>query len=169
MKRLFLAACLLVCSSLPALAQAPTHEPGTLLSMEKVHSLSMDSVRAIWDSYNAPKAMVPVNYAVDIYEVVYATKLPDGSPRKASGLYYVPQTTEPTALLGYGHGTTIVRDFRPGSKIKGERLITLAFACDGYRVAMPDYMGLAKGDGFHPYRHAETEAQAFVDFFRSAE
>ena len=42
-------------------------------------------------------------------------------------------------------------------------LFCIAFATDGYLVGYPDYLGLGKGEKFHLYQHAETEATASVD------
>jgi pimeloyl-ACP methyl ester carboxylesterase len=109
--------------------------------------------------------LVPIKYGVKVYEVLYESQLPDGSPICASGMYFVPQRTDAAPLVSYNHGTTIIKASK--TDLSGERTIALGYSAYGFRVAYPDYFGLGKGDGFHPYQHAETEAQANIDLLRA--
>ena len=49
-----------------------------------------------------------------------------------------------------------------------EDLIGLAFGGAGYITAIPDYLGMGEGPGFHPFVDSRTEATATVDMLRAA-
>jgi pimeloyl-ACP methyl ester carboxylesterase len=68
-------------------------------------------------------------------------------------------------LLVYHHGTRLEQ--RREYKIEGEKGLCMGFATGGYQVVYPDYFGLGNGQGFHPYLHAQTEAQATLDMLRA--
>ncbi len=40
----------------------------------------------------------------------------------------------------------------------------MIFATDGYGVLAPDYIGLGHGEKKHLYCHADSEAEAGIDF-----
>lgn len=45
----------------------------------------------------------------------------------------------------------------------------MGFTVDGYVVAFPNYIGLGRGEKFHLYQHAATEAMASVDFIKATQ
>lgn len=120
---------------------------------------------AFWKEKNIPKFISPVENGVDVYEVIYKTTRPDGSPTIASGLYYVPKKDDAVPTVVYHHGTSIKKDRQV--RLGGEQAICMAFAADGYAVIRPDYLGLGKGEGRHLYVHAESEAMASIDMMRA--
>lgn len=124
-------------------------------------------LEAFWKEKNIPKFISPVSNGVDVYEVIYKTTRPDGSPTIASGLYYVPKKKDAVPTIVYHHGTTIKKERQV--KLGGEQAICMAFAADGYAVLRPDYLGLGKGEGLHLYVHAESEAMASIDMLRAIE
>ncbi len=135
-------------------------------SYEKVASYSLEELKAFWKKANIPQFIAPVNYGVDLYEVIYVSTWIDGSPVKASGLYFVPQgKRNDLPLVIYHHGTRIEKERK--IKLGGEQGICVGFAADGYAVLMPDYFGLGKGEQKHLYVHAETEALSAIDMYRS--
>src|SRR5690606_21531106 len=87
---------------------------------------------------------------------------------KASGILFVPTGVEgEMPIIIYNHGTQLVKNRE--IDLQGEQFICAAFAGDGYIMVFPDYFGIGKGEGFHPYQHAESEAQASVDMLRASQ
>jgi pimeloyl-ACP methyl ester carboxylesterase len=106
-----------------------------------------------------------VEHDVALYEIRYRSQNPDGSERIATGLYFLPLRVKAAPMLVYHHGTRLEQ--KREYKIEGEKGICMGFATEGYQVLYPDYFGLGRGEGFHPYMHAESEAQASLDMLRA--
>lgn len=157
----FLGAFLFLLLSLQAWAAQPQLE-----SYDKVASYSLEDLQQFWKKAHIPQFIAPLNYGVDLYEVIYTSTWVDGTPVKASGLYFVPQgKRDNLPLVIYHHGTRIEKE--RSIKLGGEQGICVGFAADGYAVLMPDYFGLGKGEQKHLYIHAETEALSAIDMYRS--
>lgn len=143
--------------------------PDSLLRLESytlVKTYSREELKETWKKYHVPRAVVPVRYAVDVYEVIYRTQWHDGTEIKASGILFMPrEMKKKPSMLCYHHGTQIRRE--RNIAIEGEQAVCMGFAVDGYVVCMPDYIGLGKGEKFHLYQHAESEAQASIDMMRA--
>jgi pimeloyl-ACP methyl ester carboxylesterase len=104
-----------------------------------------------------------------------------GRPIQLSGLLVFPleipgQDTENAKestriknipLLLLCHGTELLRHKVPSRLAGSERPLAILTASSGIAVAMPDYPGMGIGEGFHPYCHAESIANAGVDFIRA--
>ena len=141
---------------------------GELVSYEKIMSMSKSDVEQHWKKNSLPEFLVRISNGVDIFELEYMSSLPNGTPIKASGLIFVPRgynKKKKTSMMVYHHGTDMLRERKVN--LKGEQTISLVFAADGYVVLMPDYFGLGKSTGLHPYQHAETEAQSSIDMIRA--
>ena len=140
---------------------------GEPLSVEQVVSMSKEEVITYWKKNKIPRFITPVNNGVDVMELVYTSTLPNGTPVKASGKIFIPRGHKKSEvpMMVYHHGTDMKKD-RPVN-LKGEQSLCMVFAADGYLVLMPDYFGLGKGEGMHPYQHAETEAQSTIDMIRA--
>lgn len=139
-----------------------------LISYELVRTFTKETLKERWKEQGVPEAIAPVNYTVDVYEVLYYTAWHDGTPIKASGLYYVPRqegTKEALPMVCYHHGTQIKKDRKV--KLGGEQAIAIGLATDGYLVARPDYVGLGKGERRHLYHHVPTQAGASMDMLRA--
>ncbi len=137
-----------------------------LETYDKVASYSLEDLKHFWKKAHIPQFIAPLNYGVDLYEVVYTSTWIDGSPVKASGLYFVPQGKHDNLpVVIYHHGTRIEKE--RSMKLGGEIGICVGFAADGYAVLMPDYFGLGKGEQKHLYIHSETEALSAIDMHRS--
>ncbi len=135
---------------------------GKLVSYQTVGSYSTGELEEIWKKNKVPKFIAPIRFGIDIYELIYLTCWHDGQPVQASGLYFVPKiSNSELPLIFYHHGTRIEKE--RGTNIRGENAICAGFAADGYLVAMPDYIGLGKGEKFHLYQHAESEATSSID------
>jgi hypothetical protein len=140
--------------------------PRRLISYEKVNTYPRELLDSVWKANKVPKSISPVRYSVEVYEVLYWTIWHDGSPLRASGLYFLPEgQRDDLPLVSFNHGSQSER--RGKVKLGSEAIITTALATDGYAALMPDYVGLGKGDRFHLYHHAETEAYANIDMLRA--
>ncbi|MCB9256600.1 MAG: hypothetical protein H6579_05665 [Chitinophagales bacterium] len=140
----------------------------TLLSYEKIEHLDKEALNKFWKDNGVPKLITPLISEIDIYELKYYTKLPDGEQVIASGLYYVPLNYPyEVATMQYNHGTAMTNRTGDSYDYNGESTICKIFAADGYAVAWQDYIGLGKATGFHPYQHLETEGQSGVDLLRA--
>ncbi len=124
-------------------------------------SYSKDDINRLLKEKKIPGIMKAKN-GVDVYEILYTTTWHDGSKIQASGFVYLPTNfSKKPSLLSYAHGTQMERHRK--DIWQNEGTIAMLFAADGYVVSMPDYVGLGKGDKFHLYMHAATEASAQVD------
>ncbi len=140
-----------------------------LISHNKIASFSVDQLEARWKDKSIPKIILPVNNSVDVYDISYYTTYGDGSQVIASGLYYFPENNELDShpLMIYNHGTNIIRERELG--FNGEEQVALIFSADGYGVAMPDYVGLGRGERLHLYVHADSEANAGIDLMKAVD
>ncbi len=139
-----------------------------LLSYELVSSYSMEDLEKKWEENKIPKFIIPIENGIEVYEIIYQSTYYDGSPIKASGIYFLPKETRTNLpLLAYFHGTQIKKE--RDIKLGGEQAICTGFATGGYAVAYVDYFGIGKGEKFHIYQHAETEARAGLDLIRACE
>ena len=139
-----------------------------LISYEKVQSFTVEELSAKWKNSGVPKAIAPINYAIDVYDVLYYTEWFDGTLIQASGLYFVPNKINDSSLLIYNHGTRISPKYRD-MNFNRESLLCLLFAADGYAVIAPDYVGLGHGEYRHLYMHADSEANAGIYFLKAIE
>lgn len=160
MKKIFLIVSLLVVTT--------TVFSQHLISYEKVKHYSKEELNEYWKKNDLPKIMLPIVCAIDLYEIMYETNLPNGNKIEASGLYYVPiDYPYEVATMQYNHGTSMKMRKGDDYDYNGESTICKLFAADGYAVAWQDYIGLGKGSGFHPYQHLESEGQSGVDLLRA--
>jgi hypothetical protein len=138
-----------------------------IISSTLVKTFSIAELQDFYKKKKVPAFIVPVRYGVDIYKILYKTPNENGELVKASGLFFIPQNFKGSMpVISYQHGTIIKKTDAP-SNLKGEYIIGLGLACDGYAVSMPDYLGLGEGEGRHLYLHAETEASASIDMLRA--
>lgn len=134
-----------------------------LISYTLIDTVDKNSLIQEVKKNKIPKALVDINYSVNIYDITYWTKWYDGTPIKASGLYYVPKgCNKPMAEVVYHHGTAVKPERGPMG-FNGEGRLCVGFAVDGYAVLFPDYIGLGHGEKFHLYQHSESEGEASVD------
>lgn len=156
---------------------APTAPRGTLLSFEKVGTLTIEELNALDTEHDMRPLM---EYTIDYYTVTYSS-IYKGNPILLSGLIIVPQTSDSLSLLQYHHGTLLPESSIEGgiqnapSKFKGEaptkvksfyevRLLCCVAASHGYIVSAPDYAGLGVSDNVsHPYTMQQELAENSVD------
>ena len=155
MKKLFI----LVFSLVAILCQAQDQH---LISYKLIHTVTKESLQQKLKENHIPKAIVNPKYSVEVYEIMYWTKWHDGTPIKASGLYFIPiGKKDDLATVVFHHGTrTIPQDH---THLHGEEQLSMGFAIDGYVSVFPDFIGLGLGEKFHLYQHTESEGQATAD------
>lgn len=148
----------------------PTEDPrGKIVTNSRMAiytAAEVDSLLTALEPGLAP--LLNVQYGVEIQKVVYETVSWDGTPTVASGALAFPigDTVTGFPLSSYQHGTTLRKTGVPSAN-NGEVVLGIIFATDGYVTAMPDFLGLGDGPGFHPYVHAESEATAVIDMLRA--
>jgi S-formylglutathione hydrolase FrmB len=138
-----------------------------LNSSTLVKTHTKEELKKKFKENHVPSFIIKVKYTVDVYEILYKTQLPDGTPVTASGLYFVPKGVKGNIpVVIYHHGTQVEKH-RDAGVLHGEQAISTGYSCSGYAVIMPDYIGLGKGEGLHIYQHYESEAQASIDMIRA--
>lgn len=109
-------------------------------------------------------------YGISSYRLVYRTVDVDGRPTTASGLLVLPRTAARSLpVVSYAHGTMAAKADGPSVDANDTRSAVYSFAAGGYATVAPDYLGLGRGPGFHPYMHAASEASASLDLLRAAQ
>ncbi|MEU6475469.1 alpha/beta hydrolase [Streptomyces sp. NPDC047017] len=115
-----------------------------------------------------PMATDPVRYGVRAYRLTYRTVDPYGRPTTATGLLTLPDGGgRRIGLVSDAHGTMVDRDYAPSVAEDG-RAASYLFASAGHAVAAPDYLGLGRGPGLHPYMDTRSAVTASVDMLRAA-
>jgi predicted esterase len=141
-------------------------ERGKILSSVLVRTISPFEIQLIL-GFQGITTLTARN-AVRYYQVVYQTVDPHGFPILASGALMVPDgVSGPRPMISYQHGTVTSREDVP-SRLNTEGYLGAILASQGYVSALPDYLGLGDGPGFHPYHHARSEASATIDLLRAA-
>ena len=105
---------------------------------------------------------------IEFYKVSYQTPSYSGVPTRVTGLLAVPSGGAPNGVVVYCHGTLSDRSLSP-SRLTGRSgsveslCAAMAFASNGYAVAMPDYLGLGDDPGVHPYPLSRVNAHSVRD------
>ena len=155
----------------------------TLITLLSTAALALAAVQATAQDYFIDKVFLgtrtkfelqlifgqPVDYAVNLYRIRYATLGTDNLPDTASALIVTPEAPADQAfpIVVYGHGTTTGPTDVP-SQLRGGYEVAMGYASKGFISVAPDYLGLGTSHGFHPYVHAATEASASRDAFFAA-
>ncbi|TNE60536.1 MAG: T9SS type A sorting domain-containing protein [Bacteroidetes bacterium] len=151
--------CLLICFGQAAVSQ-------NLVSATQLGSKTRSQLST---QFNLPF----IQYGAQYYRVTYTTTNLQGLPDTVSGLIAVPDAPDNVyPRLVYQHGTSSSKLDVPSYNVlqaNGEGSIGLLFAGMGFVSLLPDYLGLGISDGFHPYVHAASEAQAGVDLLLALE
>lgn len=143
---------------------------GRVMEVRPYASYSVAEVESIMGTVHPSiPQLIPPTYGVDMYVVLYETPGARGEMTYASGLLAMPVTEEEVSfpMISYQHGTVLHKE-GVATRGEGEWQLGAIMATDGYICAMPDYLGLGYGPGFHPYIHAKTEASAVIDMLRAS-
>ncbi|RCH69376.1 alpha/beta hydrolase [Streptomyces sp. SDr-06] len=150
------------------LAQAhPADARGELVSLAPVSDLGPAQVATFLKAADVDSA--GVRYGVRGYRVTYRTVTPQGRPTTATGLLVLPADGRHGRLdlVADTHGTMVDRDYAPSVGEDSGRLSPYLHASAGRAVAAPDYLGLGKGPGHHPYMDTASSVSASLDMLRA--
>ncbi|SDM63818.1 hypothetical protein SAMN04487981_10283 [Streptomyces sp. cf386] len=169
---------LLLSGPVPAAAsaahvQAPAqHEErgrGTLVSAEKLYTLATPQEVAdeLGDAGFGDGA---VRHGVVAYRLVYRTVDPHGQLTTASGLLALPLDSERRLhAVSFAHGTGSHKDDSPSmQRAAFVSAPVIAHASAGAAGVAPDYLGMGKGPGLHPWMDIGSETTASLDMLRAA-
>lgn len=132
-----------------------------MVSHKLLYSYTEDSLDRFWKANGIPQILIPVENAVDMYEITYKGMWLDSSFIMAKGVMYVPKSDKPMAEMVYCHGTRISIDQSYGIQDL-EQVVTMMHAADGYISYFPFYYGLGGGEKEHIYHDAFTESMSVI-------
>ncbi len=141
---------------------------GEIISSQLLHAYSIEQTDSVLAAYDPDLLTYPNDYPIEIYRVIYKTIDAFGNETQASGAVVLPvtgSTAFPNCI--YAHGTVLKR-FDVPSYESDELILGIIYACSGYIMSLPDYLGMGDSPGRHLYCHAKTEATASVDLLRAA-
>ncbi|XRQ15725.1 alpha/beta hydrolase family protein [Actinomadura welshii] len=157
----------------PAHGPAPAHVHeqsfrGRLVSAAHLGGMSAGEVRA-WlasDGFDAAS----VRYGVDTYRLIYRTIDTRGRATTASGLLVLPRSGDRRLrTVSYAHGTTSYKPDAPSTADNvWARGPAVTYAATGFAAVVPDYLGLGRGPGVHPWKDVPSETSASLDMLRAA-
>ena len=110
---------------------------------------------------------------VRVVALNYATVGVRSEATNASGVLLVPAGACANGnypLVAYAKGTDVQKPRTLANPADSETFLLAAmYAAQGYAVVATDYLGFAKsGYSFHPYLHADSEANTVIDSIRAA-
>lgn len=152
-------------SSAPA---AQRHEArGELVAITPVARVGRDGVAGFLATAGMDTGTV--RHGVRAYRLTYRTITPQGAPTTATGLFVLPEGgAHRLDLVSDTHGTMAHRDYAPSVTEDSGRYAAYLQASAGRAVAAPDYLGLGKGPGFHPYMDTGSAVTASLDMLRAS-
>ncbi|WP_405808528.1 acetylxylan esterase [Streptomyces sp. NBC_00210] len=144
-----------------------THARGTLLRVERIASL--DRAQVVRFIAGPGLDTRTVRHGVRAYRLTYRTVTAHGRPTVATGLFVLPDGgARRLDVVSDTHGTMAHRDDAPSVGNGLGRLAPYLHASAGRAVSAPDYLGLGKGPGRHPYMDTASAVTASVDMLRAA-
>ncbi|MFI0371870.1 alpha/beta hydrolase family protein [Actinomadura sp. 1N219] len=158
-------------SANPQDRHALTHQTaarGHLVSATHLRTMSADQVRRWLATEGFDNSSV--RYGVDTYRLVYRTIDARGRATTASGLLVLPHGGERRLqTVSFTHGTEIYKPDAPSTSgdVWGPGP-AVTYGAAGFAAVAPDYLGLGKGSGLHPWKHVPSEVSASLDMLRAA-
>lgn len=152
-----------------AQAQHEERGRGALVSAEKLYTLATPQAVAA-ELVGAGFEDGTVRHGVVAYRLVYRTVDPQGRPTTASGLLALPLNSERRLqAVSFAHGTGSHKDDSPSMQ-RGAFVSApvIAHASAGAAGVAPDYLGMGKGPGLHPWMDIGSETTASLDMLRAA-
>ncbi|WP_335932094.1 alpha/beta hydrolase [Streptomyces sp. PTD5-9] len=140
---------------------------GDLLDITPVADLGRADVARFLASGGMDTATV--RHGLTAYRLTYRTVTPQGAPTTATGLLALPKGgAHRLDLVSDTHGTMAHRDYAPSVGEDFGRFAPYLHASSGRAVAAPDYLGLGKGPGRHPYMDTGSAVTASLDMLRAS-
>ncbi|MEV5754016.1 hypothetical protein AB0L00_39905 [Actinoallomurus sp. NPDC052308] len=111
-----------------------------------------------------------VRYGVELDRLVYRTVDAEGRPTIASGLVVLPRGGDRRPrLVSFTHGTQSYKEDAPSiGEDDFSAAPAMTFGAAGFAAVTPDYLGLGKGPGTHPWMDVPSETTASLDMLRAA-
>ncbi|HVX45673.1 MAG TPA: hypothetical protein VHC49_17415 [Mycobacteriales bacterium] len=159
----------IACTGLTFAASSAAAPPsrGSVISVTAVQHLSARQVRTALTAQHFDSSSV--RFGVDAYRIRYRTITPKGTPTSASGLLVLPRTHHlRPGTVSYTHGTMATKAYAPSVDDGGKSLEAMTFGGAGYAAVAPDYLGLGRGPGPHPFMHVRSEVSASLDLLTAA-
>jgi hypothetical protein len=157
-------------SAASSTASADTTVPqrGKLVSATHLRTMSAAQTRA-WlksDQFDASQ----VRFGVDTYRLVYRTIDVRHRPTTASGLLVLPRNHDRRLrTVSYTHGTMSYKKDAPSvAKDVWDPGPAVTYGAAGFAAVAPDYLGLGRGPGVHPWKNVPSETTASLDMLRAA-
>jgi acetyl esterase/lipase len=140
---------------------------GRVLSVEPVARMTADRVSHVLADGGLTGG---ATYGIAAYREVYCTLSTAHLPTAASGLLVLPVGAHGSVpVVSYDHSTVAKKSDAPSDFDTQEvELVSLYFASDGFAVSAPDYLGLGRSAGLHPFVQAGSEATATIDMLTAA-
>lgn len=140
---------------------------GDLVSVTPVADRTAGQVRSFLTGRGVDADLV--RYGVRAYRLTYRTVDPHGALTTATGLLTLPKGgAHHLDLVSDTHGTMVDRDYAPSASEDFGRVPSYVNASAGRAVAAPDYLGLGRGPGPHPYMDTASSVTASLDMLRAA-
>ncbi|MCB0704335.1 MAG: T9SS type A sorting domain-containing protein [Saprospiraceae bacterium] len=131
--------------------------------------ISYEQVGAISHAQMIQDYGIFIQYGVRLYAIEYTSLDLDGNSTNVSGLLVVPDDENRIfPRLVYQHGTVDSPEDVP-SLLAGGYELAAVFGGMGYVTLAPDFLGLGVSELFHPYVHADSEAQVAIDMLFATE
>ncbi|MFG2795683.1 alpha/beta hydrolase [Streptomyces pseudovenezuelae] len=147
--------------------RTPQPRRGDLVAVTPVADRDAGQVRSFLAGWDVDAD--GVRYGLRAYRLTYRTVDPYGGPTTATGLLTLPTGGRHRLdLVSDTHGTMVDRDYAPSVSEDFGRVPSYVNAAAGRAVAAPDYLGLGKGPGPHPYLDTASSVTASVDMLRAA-
>ena len=140
---------------------------GMIVSVQPLGSYRAALLKQLLALYEAPVSLAP-RFDVDVYRVVYITADAKGALVEASGALFLPVGVDVLPMISLQHISQTERSAVASVSplIYGpDGLLAASF---GYVACAPDYLGFGISQGIHPYLHAESSANAVMDFVRAS-
>lgn len=112
---------------------------------------------------------VPVANGVDCYRMEYQATGPDGRVERLSGLLALPRGRAPRRVVSFQHGTSTSREDVPSRPDETGLAAAVVFAGNGYALVAPDYPGLGRSSGTHPYYVMDETAISVTAMIEAAQ
>lgn len=144
---------------------------GVPVSVEHLRTLTAGQVRTeLAGDESGPWDTGMVHDGIDTYRIVYRTVDAAGAATTASGLLALPRNGKRSLrAVSFTHGTELYRnDVASVSDDTWAQAPALTYASAGYAAVLPDYLGLGRGPGPHPWMDVPSETTATLDMLRAA-
>lgn len=155
------------CSDSPTSTPELSNKRSTIVSSSKTAFYTSETIESFAQS------LIDIHfiarYDINVLKIEYNTINWNGDPVTASGVVFIPTTTDALPLMSLQHSTVFKRTAVASVNLLNskEALAGIAFASTGYIILMPDYLGYGVSHEMHPYIQASGNANVVIDFIKA--